>query len=121
ADELLARVRALSRRQGEVVLDELRCADLALNLATRSLHCGSRSVQLAFKEFGVLRLLMANAGIIVPKEDLIVKVWGPESDAEDNNVEAYISFLRKKLHFLGSRAAIVTVRKVGYRLQEAQP
>lgn len=116
-EELLARIRALTRRQGEVVLEELSFADLTLNLSTYCLWAGSKSVHLGFKEFEVLKILMSNPKIVVPKEDLITKVWGMESNAEDNNVEAYISFLRKKLFFLGSRAGIGTVRKVGYRLE----
>ena len=55
--------------------------------------------------------------MVVPKETLLTRVWGAESNAEDNNAEAYISFLRKKLHFLGSRVGIATLRKVGYRLE----
>ena len=73
-------------------------------------------MRLGFKEFDVLRLLMAAPRAVVPKEDIISKVWGIESDAEDNNVEVYISFLRKKLAFLGSGVSIATVRKVGYHL-----
>jgi DNA-binding response OmpR family regulator len=117
SEELLARVRALSRRQGEVVINELTFADLSLNLSTYSLSCGSKSVHLGYKEYEVLKLLMSNSKLVVPKEDLIVKVWGMESDAEDNNVEAYISFLRKKFFFLGSRVSIGTLRKIGYRLE----
>ena len=75
---------------------------------------------MSFKEFELMKLLMSNPGIILSKETLIVKVWGSESDAEDNNVEAYISFLRKKLFFLGSSITIGTVRKVGYKLEEAR-
>ncbi len=116
-DELLARVRALSRRQGDVVIEELVFSDLTLNLSTHTAHCKNKSVHLGFKEFEVLRLLMASPQIIVPKEDIITKVWGMESDAEDNNVEAYISFLRKKFYYLGSKVNVGTVRKVGYRLE----
>jgi DNA-binding response OmpR family regulator len=119
-EELLARVRALSRRQGDVVLEKITFGDLTLDLSTRVLSRGSRSVNLGFKEFEVLRLLMANPRRIVPKEDMITKVWGTESGAEDNNVEAYVSFLRKKFFFLGSSASIGTVRKVGYRLEEGR-
>ncbi len=115
-EELLARIRALARRQGDVVLEELKYHDLTLSVSTRTLSCGQKSVRLGFKEFEVLHLLMANTGIILSKEDLINKVWGAESEAEDNNVEAYISFLRKKLSFLNARVQINTVRKVGYRL-----
>ncbi|MBC8546074.1 response regulator transcription factor [Clostridiaceae bacterium NSJ-31] len=119
-EELLARVRALSRRQGDVVLEELAFQDLTLSLSTRSLACGAKSVTLGYKEFEVLRLLLTNPRMIVPKEDIITKVWGSDSDAEDNNVEAYISFLRKKLYFLGSRVSIGTVRKVGYKLEAVE-
>ena len=117
-EELLARVRAISRRQGEVILDELCFSDLTLGLATNTLSCGAKSVRLSFKEKEVLRILMANPAAITPKEELINRVWGVESDAEDNNVEAYISFLRKKFAYLGSKAGIETVRKVGYRLED---
>ena len=117
-EELLARVRALTRRQGEVALEELACLDLHLELATHVLRCGTRSVRLSPKEFEVLRLLMSVPGGVIQKEQLISRVWGMESDAEDNNAEAYISFLRKKLAYLGSGAGITTLRKVGYRLEE---
>lgn len=115
--ELLARIRALSRRLGDVILEELTFADLVLNISTYELACGNKSIHLSFKEFEVLKLLMSNPKQIIPKEDLITKVWGFESDAEDNNVEAYISFLRKKFQYLGSNASIGTLRKVGYRLE----
>lgn len=118
-DELLARVRALTRRQGEVQLDTMQFEDLTLDLSNGDLSCGAKSVHLGFKEFEVLKILMANAGVVVPKEDLIVKVWGYNSEAEDNNVEAYISFLRKKFFFLSSKAGITTLRKFGYRLEAA--
>lgn len=117
-EELLARVRALTRRKGEVELSTVSFADLTLNLSTYSLECGAKSVRLGHKEFEVLRLLMKRPEMVIQKEEIIVKVWGVESDAEDNNVEAYISFLRKKFFFLGSKVNIGTVRKVGYRLEE---
>ena len=117
-EELLARVRALSRRQGDVQLDEAKFADLTLNLSSCDLLCGGKSVHLGFKEFEVMRLLMSAPRAVVPKEELLTRVWGADSDAEDNNVEAYISFLRKKLFYLGSHTSINTLRKVGYRLEE---
>jgi DNA-binding response OmpR family regulator len=119
-EELLARIRALSRRQGEVILDEMIFGDLSLNLSSNDLCCGEKSIHLAYKEFEVLKLLMSNSGRIISKETLITRVWGNDSDAEDNNVEAYISFLRKKLAFVGSLIEIGTIRKVGYRLEEPQ-
>lgn len=117
SDELLARIRALSRRQGEVVGQVLTFSDLSLDLSSRTLGCEDRTVRLGFKEFEVLRLLIAYPKMVVPKEEIITKVWGAESDAEDNNVEVYVSFLRKKLLFLGSNVTIRTVRKVGYYLE----
>ena len=117
-EELLARIRALSRRQGDVLLEDIHWADLTLKLSSRTLHCGAKSVSLGFKEFEVLKLLLANPNGIVSKEELLVKVWGSDSNSEDNNVEAYISFLRKKFFYLGSHAGIGTVRKVGYHLEE---
>ena len=115
--ELMARVRALTRRQGEVLGDVLTAGDLSLDCTSRLLSAGERSVRLGFKEFEVLRLLMVNNGAVVTKETIISKIWGLDSEAEDNNVEVYISFLRKKLAYLNSRASISTVRKVGYFLE----
>ena len=115
--ELLARLRALTRRTGEVVVDELPCGDLKIDLSTYDMSRGDKSVKLSYREFEVINLLIANAGRTLPKETLIARVWGVDSDAGDNNVEAYISFLRKKLKFLGSSVKIVTQRKVGYRLE----
>ena len=114
--ELLARVRALTRRQGEVVSEELAFGDLSLHLSSHCLRRGDKSVRLGFKEFEVLRLLLQNAKLVTPKDDIIAKVWGLDSEAEDNNVEVYISFLRQKLSFLASQVSIGTVRKVGYFL-----
>lgn len=116
--ELLAHLRALTRRQGQVVFERMEMGDLALNLESHDLACGDKSINLSFKEFEILRILMANRGLIVSKEQLIAKVWGVDSTAMDNNVEAYVSFLRKKLKFLGSTVRIETVRKVGYHLVE---
>lgn len=116
-EELLARIRALTRRQGEVVIDEMRFGSTVLNISSGTLICGEKSVRLGFKEIEIMKLLMANPNIIVQKEDLITKVWGYDSPAEDNNVEVYISFLRKKLSFINSDINVVTVRKIGYHLE----
>jgi len=117
-DELLACIRALVRRPGEVVMDELKFSDLTLDLKSYLLSCQAKSVRLGLKEFEVMRMLMATPTKVVAKENILLKVWGSESDAEDNNVEVYISFLRKKLFFLKSRVSIATVRKLGYHLEE---
>lgn len=114
--ELLAHLRALTRRQGQVVFEKLEAGDLSLNLESHDLSSGQKTINLSFKEYEIANILMSNAGQIISKEQLISKVWGVESTADDNNVEAYISFLRKKLKFLGSSVSIDTVRRVGYKL-----
>ena len=116
-EELLARLRALSRRQGAVIMDELKYEDLVLNLNNSQLTCGDQSVHLSFKEYEVMKLLITSTRLVVSKDELIDKIWGAESGAEDNNVEVYISFLRKKLRMLGSRVTIGTIRKMGYHLE----
>ena len=116
-EELLARLRALTRRHGEVIIDEMSFEDLSLQLSNSDIKCGDKSVHLNFKEFEIMKLLISNGNVAVTKESIITKVWGYYSDAEDNNVEAYISFLRKKLHFLKSKVSITAIRKVGYRLE----
>lgn len=97
--------------------EQLTAGGLAPDTPTHSLCCGERPVRLGFKEFDVSHLLLATPRVAIPKEDIISKIWGLESEAEDNNVEVYISFLRKKLAYLGSRASIGTMRKVGYHLE----
>ena len=116
--ELLARIRAVTRRQGEVITDKLTFGDLELDLSTCQLSKGVKSVHLNFKEFELLKLLITNQGSPMTKDTLITKIWGYDSDASDNNVEAYISFLRKKIAFLGSSVKISALRKVGYIIEQ---
>jgi len=116
-EELLARIRALSRRQGEVIVEELAFEDLSLDISNSELRCRDKNIHLSFKEFEIMKILLSNQKIIVSKDILISKVWGDDSDAEDNNVEAYISFLRKKLSFIGSKVVLTTIRKLGYKLE----
>jgi len=116
--ELLACIRALSRRQPELrSTDILTFGDLTLDKNDVHLTCGARRVRLSRREFDLMEILMRNQRIVVTKETLLVKIWGYESDAEDNNVEVYISFLRKKLDHLRSRVRIKTIRTVGYCLE----
>ena len=115
-DELLARVRALARRTGDVILDEIKYGDITLNLNGYTLSCKDKTLHIGHKEFEILKIMLSNPNQIFSKEDLITKVWGYLSDAEDNNVEVYISFIRKKLSFLKSKVIISTVRKIGYHL-----
>ena len=115
--ELLARVNAMTRRTGTVVMNTLSFGDLTLELDSGALRRGEDSVQLSRKELEVARLLLANPSMTVTKETLIVNVWGIESEATDNNVEAYISFLRKKLKYLKSAVTIKNIQRIGYRLE----
>lgn len=116
-EELLACLRALLRRQEEIVTETLAFEGLTLNLSSCELSCESHSVRLSSKEFEMMRLLLANAGNVVPKETLLLKVWGYDSDAEDNHVEVYISFLRKKLYHIHCPITIESAWRLGYYLK----
>lgn len=118
APELLARVRALTRRQGDVVIDEITFADLKLDLTTHDLSCGEHKVHLSGKEFAVMQMLMSSNSRVVSKQDLLSRVWGTSGDASENSVEAYISFLRKKVSHIHSQVQITTLRMLGYRLED---
>ena len=101
--------------------EQIRFGDLTLTPQAGELRKGERALSLNAKELELMRLLMLNSNQILPKETLLMKVWGYDTEASDNNVEAYISFLRKKLTLLGSKVTISVVRRVGYRLEEANP
>ena len=118
-DELLACIRSLLRRGGgEAKTDDaIAFGDLRLEPGTFQLSCGERSLRLSRREYDMLELLLRSQGRVVPKEQLLLKVWGYDSDAEDNNVEVYISFLRRKLTHLHSAVSIRTRRMVGYYLE----
>lgn len=116
-EELLARVRALARRQSEIVLNTITWQDVTLNTGNYTLSCGEKSVALGAKEYEIIRLLLSNPTQVISKDAIISKVWGLESDITENNVEAYMSFLRKKLYFIGSKLNISTKRLLGYYLE----
>ncbi len=117
APELLARLRALTRRRGDVVIDEVTFADITLDLSTHDLSCAEKSVHLSGKEFEVMSTLMSSSSRVVSKQDLLTRVWGADAEASENSVEAYISFLRKKLAHIGSKVQVTTLRMLGYRLE----
>lgn len=116
--ELLARVRALTRRKGELV-DENRLDYNGLELAknTCSVVWQGNDVKLSLKEYQIMELLISNPHHILPKERIIEKIWGYESDVEYNNIEVYISFLRKKLTAISAPVQIKTARGIGYSLE----
>lgn len=117
APELLARLRALTRRRGDVLIDEIKFADISLDLNTHDLACDEKSVHLSGKEFEVMSILMGSNSRVVSKQDLLTRVWGVDGEASENSVEAYVSFLRKKLAHIGSKVQITTLRMLGYRLE----
>lgn len=117
--ELLARLNALCRRTGEVVLNEIHFADVTLDLNAARLSAGSDSVQLSKKEFELARLLLSHPRQTLSMDAIYSHVWGLDAEVTKNNVMAYVSFLRKKLKYLNSRVTIRNIPQIGYRLEEA--
>lgn len=116
--ELLARVRAMTRRAGDTMTDNtLKFTDLELDRATFLLTCGGNSERLAGREFQMVEMLMSNPGQIISTDHFMEKIWGNDSDAELNVVWVYISNIRKKLTKIGSRVNIKAKRGVGYYLE----
>lgn len=117
-EELLARIRAALRRKGEVIPEDgIKFGDIELNTANLKLICKGKEIKLILKESELLELLMSRKNAVISKEQIIEKLWGFDSEVEHNNVEVYISFLRKKFTFLNSSVRISTIRGVGYVLE----
>ena len=117
--ELLARLRALMRRNIDSPDGVMEFGDISLDSKTYELCCSTtgQSVRLSDKEWRIMEYLIANQSRIMTREQLAVKIWGYESDTEYNNVEVYMSFTRKKLLFVGAKTEIKAVRGVGYELR----
>ncbi len=118
--ELLARVRAMLRRREEFTPTVLRFGDLELKQQTAELRRGGKAVVLPNLEYKLMELLMLNRGICLSTEDMLVKVWGYDTDAEIGVVWVYISYLRKRLAALGSGVEIRARRGVGYLLSAGE-
>ncbi len=118
--ELLARLRALSRRSTIFKEGKLYYGDLSLDTTKATLTCEptAQSVRLSEKELRILEYMFGNQGQIMTREQLAIKIWGFENEAEYNNVEVYMSFTRRKLTFVGSKVEIKAVRGLGYELRE---
>ena len=116
--ELLAVMKTILRRRGEVIPECLSLGNISLNQADYTLSGPGKSIRLGKKEYDLLRILFVNRDMVVSKETLLSKIWGSDGEAVDNNVEIYISFLRKKLEFLKADVVIVTIRRLGYRIME---
>lgn len=119
-EELYARLRALTRRNTPTPLQELSYGDIYMQQGSNEIFCRTNGSSLALngKEYQLMEYLLRNAGQIITREQIIEKIWGYDTDAEYNNVEVYISFLRKKLNFIKAKTAIQTVRKLGYKLTD---
>ena len=115
--ELLARIRALLRRKSEYRADAVRAGDITLDRGTYVLSCGERSVKLTGKAFQLMELLMLSPGQIFSVDKLMEHIWGWDAEAEINVVWVNISFLRKKLTEIGSKATLRATRGVGYSLE----
>ncbi|MCR5511001.1 MAG: response regulator transcription factor [Lachnospiraceae bacterium] len=119
--ELLARIRARLRGNGGAFSgpgrNQLSVYDIVLDQSTYRLSHEDRSVKLSHKEFEFMEYLMMNKGIILPRDTIAARVWGLDDDGDYNNTAVYVSFLRKKLKFIGAKAAIITKKEVGYSLE----
>lgn len=118
--ELVACLRAITRRGDGRAEVRLAFGDISLNESELALVCKTtgRSVKLGAKEYQLMELLLRNPGRVLPKETILERIWGFENDAEYNNLAVYLSFVRKKLAFVGSTVEIHASRGVGYALEE---
>lgn len=116
--ELLARIRALTRRKSDTYQGFISHNGVNLDVNTYKLEYEDKSVKLSVKEFEILKYLFEKGNAIADKENLIAKVWGFDSEFESNTLEVFISFLRKKLTFLNAPFTINAIRGVGYQLED---
>jgi len=117
-EELMARIRALLRRQAPRALKVLRYADLSMDLGTREVRRGEHSVALTPKEFDLLQHLLRNPRQVLTRDRILDAVWGYDFGATSNSVDVYVGYVRQKLEADGSPRLIQTVRGVGYALRE---
>lgn len=116
--ELFARLRALARR-GETPLQEevIKIGNLVLNRTTRVVKRGEQQIQLTAREFQLLDLLVQNSGHVLPREVILDRIWGLGSEVSDNNLDAYIRLLRKKIDDPRGATLIQTIRGIGYKVE----
>lgn len=115
--ELLARIRAMTRRKGENTGSLLNCGNISLNRSTFEVSSPKATLRLANKEFQMLEMLMSNEGMIISTERFMEKIWGYDTETNHNVVWVYVSYLRKKLAALDANVAIKAVRNRGYALE----
>ncbi len=118
-EEFLACLMAVLRRRADLVPDMLKFGDIELTPSSSKLARDGEEIMLSARELELMRILIENQGQFLSKETILRKVWGYDADVNENSVEAYISFLRKKLHLLHSRVQIRSARNLGYRLEDS--
>lgn len=116
-EELLARIRSVTRRKGEINNNNLTYDDLTLNRSTFELECNGNKVLLTNKEYQIIELLMLHKGQMIPMDKIMDKIWGFDSNADTNVIWTYISYLRKKLTSINSKVGIKANRNIGYSLE----
>lgn len=115
--ELLARIRARTRQSNTNLDKRKKFGDIAISQDTFELSCGTYSIKMGNKEFQLLDTLMSNSGRILPRDVLIEKIWGPWDESSYNQLEVYVSFLRKKLRYVHSKVEIKNTKNVGYSIE----
>ena len=116
--ELVARIKVILKRNSDLDdTDNMKFGDLTLDLKTGKMKANQNEIAINGKELELLESLLLNKNQIMSRETLANKIWGYDSDAEYNNVEVYVSFLRKKLKILQSNVMIKAVRGIGYKLE----
>ncbi len=116
-EELVARIKALNRRSNNLIDNSIKYKDLELNLLTGILKCNEEEIKLNFKEKELLKLLLTNPNVCLSKDLIFNKIWNEDSEASSEVIEAYISFLRRKLKYLNSKVSIKNYQKYGYKVE----
>ncbi len=116
-EELVARIKALNRRSNNLIDNSIKYKDLELNLLTGILKCNEEEIKLNFKEKELLKLLLTNPNVCLSKDLIFNKLWNEDSEASLEVIEAYISFLRRKLKYLNSKVSIKNYQKYGYKVE----
>ena len=118
-EELIARVNVqLRNSNSKTDKNLLEYEDITLNLSSSTITCSNgESIDIGLKELQILEYLIQNKGIVVTKDQLYDKIWGIDNEIESNNLEAYLSFIRRKLKLIGSKVNIKALRGIGYKLE----
>lgn len=116
--ELLARLRALGRRNSQKIQqDAVQIGELIMDRTSKLLKKGDHMIQLSPREFQILDLLVQNKGFVVPREIILDRIWGMEAEVSSNNIDSYVKLVRKKLEQADGKVSINTVRGIGYKLE----